>query len=223
METEKTTKASKTPVKKKTSKIQKTVPVKEELLADNISVKINNEGIGLFSFCKTVNDCLNSINDNIILATKEFDGLMSSTDKILLEVILRQNNINCQIMYSSNQQVFVLGWTPKKLDVYVNSSRVSDFELVGNSLIFPSILPENTQILVTEKQDLSFYEIYRGVGGERDVTIPNDKKITNENNFFVYNNGRHLEKYIHYKITTPTQITFVNPINTGDIISFRSV
>jgi hypothetical protein len=148
---------------------------------------------------------------------------MSSADKILLEVILRQNNINCQIMYSNNQQVFVLGWTPKKVDVYVNSSRVSDFELVGNSLIFPYILPENTQILVTEKQDSSFYEIYRGVGGERDVTIPNDKKITNENNFFVYNNGRHLERDIHYKINTPTQITFIHPINIGDIISFRSV
>jgi hypothetical protein len=214
METEKTTKASKTP---------ETTTVKEELFADNISVKINNEGIGLFSFCKTVNDCINSINDNIILATKEFDGLMSSADKILLEIILRQNNINCQIMHSNHQQVFVLGWIPKKVDVYVNSNKVQDFELVGNSLIFPSVLPENTQVLVTEKQDLSFYEIYKGLGGERDVTIPNNKKIINENNLFVYNNGRHLEKDIHYKIITPTQVTFMNPINIGDIISFRSI
>jgi hypothetical protein len=223
MKTEKITKASKTSVKKITSKTPETTPVKEEISADDVSVKINNEGIGLFSFCKTVNDCINSINDNIILATKEFDGLMSNADKILLEIILKQNNINCQIMYSNHQQVFVLGWTPKKVDVYINSYKVQDFELVGNSLIFPSILPENTQILVTEKQDLSFYEIYIGLGGEIDITIPNNKKIINENNFFVYNNGKHLEKDIHYKITTPIQITFVNPINTGDIISFRSI
>jgi hypothetical protein len=214
METEKTTKASKT---------LETIPVKEKIFANNISVNINNEGIGLFSFCKTVNDCINSINDNIMLATKEFDGLMSSADKILLEYILKQNNINCQIMYSNHQQVFILGWTPKKIDVYVNSDKIQDFELIGNSLIFPSILPENTQVLVTEKQDLSFYEIYIGLGGETNINIPNSKKIINENNFFVYNNGKHLEKDIHYKITAPTQVTFVNPINTGDIISFRSI